>query len=184
MLFNENEKIKIFIHFWIMQAYALMTRNRVNCRFSAKEDKHLADLVARYGENDWKTIANKMPGRNKRQCKDRWTRYLSPNVNNGPWTEEEENKLINLVHSLDHRWTEIAKHFQGRNDSQIKNRYHILMTKNTSPKPAESTLFEDIANAIPKDALSGSDIDPSELQFDDLVTAITDSNFDIFHFTL
>ncbi|EAX97117.1 Myb-like DNA-binding domain containing protein [Trichomonas vaginalis G3] len=167
-----------------MQAYALMSRNRVNCRFSAKEDKHLTDLVNRYGENDWKTIANKMPGRNKRQCKDRWTRYLSPNVNNGPWTEEEETKLLSLVTALNHRWTEIAKHFQGRNDSQVKNKYHILTTKTLKEQPTTTINVEKIATSLPKESSSGSEFEINEFQFDDLMKSMNDSNFDIFNFTL
>ena len=101
---------------------SLRTKNK----FTSDEDQRLKDLVHEYGENSWEEVAEQMPGRNVRQCKDRWTRYLSPSVNKSKWTNEEEKLLIKLVKDLNFKWVQISKHFKGRTDNQIKNKWNTL----------------------------------------------------------
>lgn len=164
-----------------MEAYSYVSKNKVNCRFSAKEDKKLTDLINKYGENDWKLFASYMPGRNKRQCKDRWTRYLSPNVNNGPWTPEEEQLLLNLVNELDHKWTQIAKHFQGRNDSQIKNKYHILQARMTREQPTDPKITqpkEEKKSEKPKDFFYLLAAKPTQVPLEELISIFDERNID------
>lgn len=98
-------------------------------RFGPKDDARLKELVDKYGENNWKIIASKMYGRTYRQVKDRWLRYLSPEVNHNPWTEDEDELLIKLVPTLSPKWKEIASHFNGRNDIQVKTRYKVLKNR-------------------------------------------------------
>lgn len=105
------------------------SKNLVHHRFTKSDDAKLKELVREYGENNWKTIASKMEGRNKSQCRDRWFRYLSPHVNHGDWTEEEEKLLMNLVPLLYPRWRKISNYFNGRNDIQIKNRYKMIKNR-------------------------------------------------------
>ena len=104
----------------------LKASKRTNHKFTPDEDAMLKKLVGQYGESDWDEIASLMPGRNPRQCHDRWIYYISPNVNNSPWTEEEDARLIKLSKELNGKWVQIAKKFKGRNDTQIKNRWNIL----------------------------------------------------------
>jgi hypothetical protein len=47
-------------------------------RFKPDEDRILMDLVMRYGCDSWSWIASRLPGRNARQCRDRWNHYLLP----------------------------------------------------------------------------------------------------------
>ena len=63
-------------------------------KFGADEDIQLKDLVLKYGENNWTQIAQNMPNRNARQCKERWCNYLSPNICKSPWTQDEDNLLL------------------------------------------------------------------------------------------
>ena len=95
-------------------------------KFTIEEDEKLKSLVKKYGENKWDEISNEMPGRNLRQCKDRWMYYLSPNVNTAPWSNEEEQKLIQLVKEIGPYWVKIAALFDRRTDTQIKNKWNVL----------------------------------------------------------
>lgn len=101
-------------------------KKRSNKKFSLAEDNILRELVLIYGDSSWEEIALEMEGRNPRQCHDRWYYYLSPKINNAPWTEEEDKTLVKTYYALNGKWVQIAKKFKGRTDTQIKNRFNTL----------------------------------------------------------
>ena len=37
-----------------------------------------------------------MPEKDERQCMDRWNLYLNPELNNNPWTPQEDMELLTL----------------------------------------------------------------------------------------
>lgn len=98
----------------------------VRSKFTKTEDKELTKLVSRYGTNDWHGIADNLPGRNARQCKDRWFNYLSPNVSNGPWSSHEDELLIEKQAEYGAKWRQIAACFPSRTDVSVKNRWRLL----------------------------------------------------------
>ena len=99
---------------------------RMNHKFTKEEDQKLKKLVNNYGESAWDEIASLMPGRNPRQCHDRWCSYLSPNINNSPWTEEEDKRIIKLQAEFNGKWVQMSKRFKGRTDIQLRNRWNVL----------------------------------------------------------
>ena len=101
-------------------------KKRLNKKFTPEEDRKLKSLIKKLGENAWEEVVYLMEGRNMRQCKDRWTYYLSPKVKNLPWTPEDDARLIKLAKELNGKWVQISKRFKGRNDTQIKNRWNTL----------------------------------------------------------
>ena len=102
--------------------------------FTPEEDERLKRLVADKGVYKWEEISLEMNGLNARQCRDRWTYYLNPNVISKPWTKEEETRLLQLVQIMGNCWVQIARRFKGRTDIQIKNKYNSLIQKIDSKK--------------------------------------------------
>ena len=130
--------------------------HRTNRKFTAQEDALLKKLVHEMGENCWNELASKMKRRNARQCHDRWFNYLSPKINNSPWTPEEDEMLINLCYSLNGKWVKVSKRVNGRTDTQIKNRWNTLKKIYPLPKiekKAENPniTFQDIVVSQPKE---------------------------------
>ena len=97
--------------------------------FTKSEDEKLAQLVKTFGVNDWSRIVKHMPNRNLRQCKERWTYYLDPNINNALYTLEEDINLLNKVKEHGKKWTVIATLFDKRTAYSLKNRYQYLQRK-------------------------------------------------------
>lgn len=98
-------------------------------KFTPEEDQQLIKLVNQYGTDAWLTIVDKMPWRNERQVRDRWFYYLSPDLNKGPWTEDEDQLLISKVKEFGPSWVYITQFFKNRTDVQIKNRWNVLCRK-------------------------------------------------------
>ena len=95
-------------------------------KFTPFDDLRLRNLINPNGINDWEEIAKKMKNRNARQCRDRWEYYLSPHVNNGPWTHEEDVLLFQKYNEYGTKWTTISRFFRGRTNTCCKNRWLLL----------------------------------------------------------
>uniref|UniRef100_S4R4K5 V-myb avian myeloblastosis viral oncogene homolog n=1 Tax=Petromyzon marinus TaxID=7757 RepID=S4R4K5_PETMA len=94
-------------------------------RWSREEDDLLKRLVEKHGNGDWKFIANFFTNRSDVQCLHRWQKVLNPELIKGPWTKEEDHKVIELVQKYGpKRWSLIAKHLKGRVGKQCRERWH------------------------------------------------------------
>lgn len=73
-----------------------------------------------YGRGNWKQISSLIPNRTDRQVRERFENILNPDLNRGPWTDEEISKLVELVDRIGQgKWSMIAKEFSTRTDSQV-----------------------------------------------------------------
>ncbi|XP_041418890.1 transcriptional activator Myb-like isoform X2 [Xenopus laevis] len=94
-------------------------------RWTREEDEKLKKLVEQNGTEDWKVIASFLPNRTDVQCQHRWQKVLNPELIKGPWTKEEDQRVIELVHKYGpKRWSVIAKHLKGRIGKQCRERWH------------------------------------------------------------
>ncbi|KAJ7400261.1 Myb-related protein B [Pitangus sulphuratus] len=126
--------------------------SRCKVKWTQEEDEQLKMLVSHYGQNDWKFLASHFPwdcsvtasgcemgllqgretlyrglsrNRSDQQCQYRWLRVLNPDLVKGPWTKEEDQKVIELVKKYGTKqWTLIAKHLKGRLGKQCRERWH------------------------------------------------------------
>ena len=99
-------------------------------KFTVGEDTFLKNLVQVYGKNDWKKISSLMPGRNPKQCRDRWSNYLSEDRKTEPWTQEEDQILLDLYQEIGPKWVQISKKLKGRSGNDAKNRWYKHLNKN------------------------------------------------------
>lgn len=98
---------------------------RVKGPWTIKEDARLKQFVKQYGKR-WSLVAEKLPGRIGKQCRERWLNHLDPKINRAPWTPEEDRILLSKQKALGNRWSEIAKLLPGRPENSVKNRFTSL----------------------------------------------------------
>lgn len=91
-------------------------------KFSEEEDLRLASIVDEIGCDDWVQVSAMMGTRNSRQCRERWTNYLDPNLKNEQWTEAEDALLNQKLSEFGQKWHKIAKFFPNRSANNIRNR--------------------------------------------------------------
>lgn len=105
----------------------------VRNKFTPEEDKQLQELHDLY-QDDWEKISSMMVNRSFRQVKDRWNNYLSPTINRSPFTEEEDNFLIEKYEEIGPKWSIMIQFFNNRTDASLKNRFQLLERKSLRGK--------------------------------------------------
>jgi len=94
-------------------------------RWTKEEDQKLKTLVDLYGDKDWHQVAGDFRDRSDVQCQQRWDKVVNPKLIKGPWTKEEDEKVIDLVRKYGpKKWTLIARQLDGRIGKQCRERWH------------------------------------------------------------
>ena len=95
-------------------------------QFTPAEDSKLISIIQYIGDKNWESVSSMMGTRNARQCKERWTKYLSPSINKSAWTEAEDQLLLSKYSEIGPKWVKISSYFDNRTDASIKNRWNVL----------------------------------------------------------
>lgn len=95
--------------------------------WTEKEDAILRSAVAKMGAHRWSRIAENLPGREGKHCRNRWYHHLSPHVNKKSWTLQEDYIILQLHQAYGNRWSVIARQLEGRTDNAVKNRFNASM---------------------------------------------------------
>lgn len=98
-------------------------------KFTKEEDEKLKELVNKMGAKRWNSIAKHIPGRNGRQCRDRYQNYLIPGFFNGHWSLEEDELLLQKYKEFGSQWSKMTKFFRNRNANSLKNRWNYFVSK-------------------------------------------------------
>ena len=115
--------------------------------FTEDEDEQLKELVKKYGMYSWEKVAAGMETRTARQCKERFLFYLDPNINNEPYTIEEDLMLLNIVKEKGTRWSYFANYvLKDRTQYSLKNRWWFL--QRAIKKIGEDIPLEEVVKII------------------------------------
>lgn len=94
-------------------------------KWTKEEDDILRIAVEENGAKNWKQIAKQLPERTEVQCLHRWQKVLKPSLVKGPWTAEEDQKVLELVKQYGaKKWSLIASKLPGRIGKQCRERWH------------------------------------------------------------
>ncbi|CAG9313613.1 unnamed protein product [Blepharisma stoltei] len=101
--------------------------------WSAPEDEIINESVRK--NKKWGFIAKEinlrvhkgLKVRTGKQCKERWNNHLDPNVNKGPWSNEEDLQLLELYKAYGNKWSKISQILKTRTENSIKNRLKSLI---------------------------------------------------------
>jgi len=100
------------------------TKNR---KFTKDEDERLRELVKKYGEGCWTKIAENMPGRNRKQVRERYVNFVKKERSLHEFTQEEDALILSFVATKGRKWIVISDMLPGRTPIMIKNRYYAKL---------------------------------------------------------
>ncbi|XP_019707533.1 transcription factor MYB3R-1 isoform X2 [Elaeis guineensis] len=101
------------------------TRRSTRGQWTSEEDAILQTAVQEFKGKNWKKIAECFPDRTDVQCLHRWQKVLNPELVKGPWTKEEDEKIIEMVNKHGpKKWSTIAQALNGRIGKQCRERWH------------------------------------------------------------
>ncbi|XP_069813623.1 myb-related protein A isoform X2 [Dendropsophus ebraccatus] len=139
---DEEEEILYVDHDYEVPVQKAVKKVWNRVKWSKEEDEKLKKLVLQNGTDDWSLVACHFMNRSDVQCQHRWQKVLNPELVKGPWTKEEDQRVIELVHKYGpKRWSLIAKHLKGRIGKQCRERWHNHL--NPEVKKSSWTLEED-----------------------------------------
>lgn len=96
--------------------------------WTAEEDAILREKRRQYGRK-WAKIAAHLPGRQGKQCRERFVNHLDPELKKGEWTDDEEAILIAMHEHHGNRWANISKQLPGRSDNDVKNHWYSTIQR-------------------------------------------------------
>lgn len=90
------------------------------------EDQILKAAVQKYGTHAWSKVASLLQKKNARQCQSRWNEFLNPSLNFKPFSQQEDDKLLDLAKRIPNQWKSIGE-MMGRPAQTCIDRYNILL---------------------------------------------------------
>ena len=72
----------------------VLNPNLVKGPWTKEEDEIVIKLVDKNGPRNWSKIAEYLPGRIGKQCRERWHNHLNPDIKKDRWTEDEDLAIM------------------------------------------------------------------------------------------
>ena len=91
-------------------------------------------LTFHLGAKKWNAISDIVGTRTGKQCRERYMNHLDPQLNDGVWTKEEDEIIIEAQKEHGNSWTMISTLLNGRTANSIKNRWYSTLRRNYDKK--------------------------------------------------
>jgi len=87
-----------------------MKKTFTKSKWKPEEDRILKDYVIQYGDRTWTHVPKRtgLP-HNPASCRFRWMNHLKPSLKKGPFTDEEEKRVLQLHAVLGNKWSQMAR---------------------------------------------------------------------------
>ena len=122
-------------------------------KWKPEEDQALIESIKIHGTKNWIAVASLVPGRNSKQCRERWTNQLDPTLNHNDFTPQEDALIILQHQANGPMWAKIASYLPGRSATAVKNRFNWLSRRHL---PQKMTRFLSSGNTSENSSSSGS----------------------------
>ncbi|OJJ06711.1 hypothetical protein ASPVEDRAFT_56272 [Aspergillus versicolor CBS 583.65] len=112
-------------------------------RWTTAEDALLWDLyqveerapTGKCQKVNWNEIALHIPGRSNKDCRKRYFNRFTGGLRKGSWTQDEDERLFELVERYQYRWAMIAQKMETRNADQCSKRWHHCLNPELERSP-------------------------------------------------
>lgn len=88
----------------------------------------------------WSLVAQSLPERTGKQCRERYVNHLNPRLKVTDWSPMEDATIFHLYNTIGSHWAKMSKIIPGRTDNGIKNRYALICQSDTRKKSVPSIL--------------------------------------------
>ncbi|CAG9311897.1 unnamed protein product [Blepharisma stoltei] len=103
--------------------------------WTPQEDDAIRELVINMGIKKWSQVSAMLQSKyniqNKtgKQCRERWNNHLNPAISKDPWSDKEDEIIVDFQKKYGNCWSEMAKVLPGRTENAIKNRFYSKLRK-------------------------------------------------------
>ncbi|KAJ6229466.1 myb protein [Anaeramoeba flamelloides] len=98
--------------------------NQKKGSWSKTEDQLLIKAKKENPNESWSIISQFVPGRNSKQCNERYKNVLDPNINRSPFSEKEIELIMEKQKIYGNSWKKIVIYFDRRTENMIKNLWY------------------------------------------------------------
>jgi len=74
----------------------------------------------------WSIVAQNLPDRTGKQCRERYVNHLNPRLKVTDWSPVEDATIFYFYNISGSHWAKMSRGIPGRTDNGIKNRFHNL----------------------------------------------------------
>ena len=77
------------------------------------EDSIVLKMVNRMGIDKvkWSAIAEQLPGRIGKQCRERWFNHLGDGIKKGQWSEDEDRLITTMRLAIGNQWCKVSRFY-------------------------------------------------------------------------